>query len=474
MTAQSLTVLVVAEDRHLLRRLSRSLGAFGYSVFEAADHQQALVAVDAGTVDMMIVDGDPDIRAALDFCGTVDGRVHPGHVHTFLSVSEPSAGRLKEALEAGVDDFLTKPIVYGELLARLRAGARMSEFERRIAQQSRVDPLTNLPSRGAFFDRLRGELARARGMLRPELCVLVDIDFLERFNRVYGRAAGDLAIQAVAEKLGERRHDSDLLASFGAGRFALWIGEKSEEEVAAWANETAEAMAAIEIPWQEESLRLTVSFGIAGFQEGDHTPDVIIERAEDALVEAKCSGRNAVVCHGLYDRDAAHWADIATPGKLFESTVARDVMTPCTLVLRRDESAARAAELLMQTQLEGLPVVDTDGKLAGFVFLDTVLDGPSQQELGAMSVGEVTADDVPIYDEETDFATMMDFFTNDSRSLIGIAHKGRPAGFVTPNSLAALSMPLTAESFQPAGAYASESSYLAVSDLCPLDDVAAP
>jgi hypothetical protein len=65
----------------------------------------------------------------------------------------------------------------------------------------------------------------------------------------------------------------------------------------------------------------------------------------------------------------------------------------------------------------------------------------------------------------------MDFFTHDTRSLIAIVHEGVPTGFVTPNSLAALSMSLTADSFAPDGPYSSRSEYLAVADLSPLDDV---
>ena len=188
MTSRPLSVLIVARDRSILRRLSKALGAFGYAVREAADPSQGLASVEAITPDMMIVDSDPDPQSALDFCGTVGSRIHPGHIHTFLLIADPSVKALQEALQAEVDDFLVKPVVYGELLARLRAGARLLEFERRHARQAVADTLTGLPSRTAFHDQIDPELARGGGLYRAEACVLVDVDSLGRINRLHGTA----------------------------------------------------------------------------------------------------------------------------------------------------------------------------------------------------------------------------------------------------------------------------------------------
>ena len=87
-----------------------------------------------------------------------------------------------------------------------------------------------------------------------------------------------------------------------------------------------------------------------------------------------------------------------------------------------------------------------------------------------LAIDELLTTDIPTYDEETGFATLRDFFTHDSRSLILIVHKGRPTGFVTPDSLTTLSEPLTSESFAATGPYDAGSVYLRVPDLKGIGD----
>jgi len=470
MTPQPLRILIVAEDRRMLRHLSKSLGAFGYTVQQVADWQLALAVFDVDPPQLLLVDSQPDARAALEFCGSADRRVRPAYVHTFLMVRQPTPRELTEALEAGVDDFLEKPIVYGELLTRLRSAARVLEFERRLRQQSGADPLTHLPSRTLFSDRLRGVLSPSNAQSEPAACVLIDLDFFGRINHLHGRPAGDKVLRDVAEMLIRHCRQTDLAASFGGGRFAVLLGETSESDATTWTERLREALAKLDLPADESPLRLTASFGIVGLQQGFQSEEDVLESAESALHAAKNSGRDCTVRYGEFDGDAEAWADFAAPGKLFDRTLARHVMTPCTIVLDGDSTVAQAAELFRRCRVPALPVVDEDGKLAGLVSEESVLNGPSGVDLASLHLRDLLTTDVPTYEEEAGFTTLRDFLTRDSRSLIVIVNDGAPTGFVTPNDLAALSNPLTADSFAPNAPLTAGSEYLVVPDLCPLDD----
>jgi two-component system cell cycle response regulator len=465
-TSRPLRVLILAEQRKTLRHISRFLGAMGYEVQQATSAEQALAVMDVALPDFLIVDAEPATAGARDLCRLANPRPAAGHLYTLLMVHEPTLQELGQAIEAGVDDFLTKPIVYAEMLVRLRAGARMLEFERRLCQQSGVDPQTGLPNRHALVERLRRELAQGGEGRSLPACVVADVDFLRHVNLAHGLAAGDRLIGGVIEQLGCHCGSADLLASFGGARFGVLLPERSAAEATAWAEQARAALAEIEVDLGAGTVRPTASFGVAGCEDAATTAEQIVERAVQALQLAKSSGRNCVVTCGQLDGEAAAWADLAAPGKMFERTVARDVMVPCTLLLRPRQTVDQAAVLLRRTGLDEVPVVDTDGRLVGLAAAGMVLDQlcGSKGAASSPSIAEVMSTEVVSYDEQTPLAMLIDFFTRDARSLVVITHDGRPTGLVSTASLASLSEPLTSASFAPDRCHSSTSDYLLVTD----------
>ena len=470
MTAEPLQVLVVSGDRSLLRHLSRFLGAFGYTVQQAADHDLAARALHGAGSDLLIVDSEPSIGDALQLCGLAGQTAPPGRVHVFLLVREPDPQDLVDALEAGVDDFLTKPIVYGELLVRLRAGARARELERRLQQQQRVEPVSRLLSLSAFCRQADRKLGASPEGQPSGSCVVADVDFLDRINAAEGRAAGDAVIGAVADVLNGLCEGSDLLACFGGGRFAVWLSERSEEAAVEWAEQARAEVAEATVATGQAELRFTGSFGVAGRGEAARDCRELVRRALEALASAKSSGRDCVGRFGQFDDEANAWEELTTPGKLFEGTRVRDVMTPCAMVLRSDQSVAEAAALLRQTRLPALPVVDESKKLAGLVSDANLAAAPGGEEQSSRLLAEVMTTEVGSYEEETRFSELMEFFKLASSPLVVVVRNGWPTGLVSLKSLAAMSEPLNTESFAPAGPCSGTSQYLLVHDPCLIGD----
>ncbi|HUT77766.1 MAG TPA: diguanylate cyclase [Polyangia bacterium] len=462
-------ILIVSEQRKTLRHLSRFLGALSYRVWQATTTEEALAVLEASPPDFLIADSEPTTPSARELCRMAGRHSRHGPVYTLLMIQRPQAQEVMQAVEAGADDFLAKPIVYAELLVRLRTGARVLELERRLRQQSGTDRLTGLANREAFEDRLRGELARVRKNGIPPACVLVDVDFLGRVNHAHGVPAGDTVLCSVAGELERLCGPPRAVSCFGGGRFGVLVPESSAAEAAAWAEEVRAALSQWEIDLGGQTIRLTASFGAAGCEDGVPGAEELVRRASDALQSAKNSGRNCVVRFGQFDDESAAWTDLATPGRLFERTVARDVMTPCTLVLRARQTIEEATALLRQTGLSEVPVVDADGRLVGLLTAETVLDRPADSDASLARVAEVMSSEPARYEEDTPFATLVDFFSRDARSLVVIVRGGRPTGVVTTASLALLSEPLSTASFAPAGRYCAGSEYLLVADRAPAD-----
>ena len=119
MTHRPLTILLVSGNRLLLRRMSRFLDVFGYQVLQAADAVQAIAAAESAAPDFLIVDAAGDSPASLQLCRNVRRLATDNYMYSLLLASDPDFANLTEALEAGFDDFLLHPLVFGELLARL-------------------------------------------------------------------------------------------------------------------------------------------------------------------------------------------------------------------------------------------------------------------------------------------------------------------------------------------------------------------
>lgn len=466
MRAKALKVLAVVDDRAILRQLSKFLNLVGYAVVQTTDPRQALLTAEADRPDFLIVDAGLSARGGRELCRDLCGQDWPSHVYTLLLVEDPESREMIEALEAGVDDFLCKPIVFGELLARLRAGARVLEYERRARKQAGVEPLTGLPSRAAFLDRIQAAPAPTNSRGLSLACISLDLDFFRSFGHTHGRPASDQALQAVATTLRGLCQDGETAACFGDDHFCVLLPDASEVEATQWAERAHAAIGQLELKVGEGTSSITASLGVAACRAGECTPEELVERADEALQSAKRSGRDGVVRHSDLDDESKAWTMLAAPGKLFERTLARDVMTPSTLVITPDEPVSLAAALLRQSQLVAIPVVDENGKLVGLVSESSVPAGRADIERSSRRVRDVLSLDPPRYDEETTFAALMDFFTRDSRSLIVITNQDRPTGVVTRASLAALSEPLTSDSFAPSRPYTAASDYLLVAESC--------
>jgi diguanylate cyclase (GGDEF)-like protein len=147
------------------------------------------------------------------------------------------------------------------------------------ADAAGMDPLTGLPNRRSFDERLAGEGARLRRHGGEASVCVIDIDGFKRVNDTLGRAAGDDVLRAVAAHLGEIRGE-DTAYRIGGDEFALVLVATAEEGAAQAALRVAEA-----IRHDPACLGVSVSFGVASVGEED--PQGALDRADAAMYEAK-------------------------------------------------------------------------------------------------------------------------------------------------------------------------------------------
>ncbi len=456
-----LRALIVSGDRPLLRHISQFLSAFEYEVCQAEGRDGGLALCEAVEPEFVLLDAPRATTEQLDACRALKGTL-PGHSPFIFWLSAPLAAlEMTEVLEAGADDFLAKPLVYGEALARLRAGARLLEHRRRARGQNRLDPETGVLS-AAAFNRALSSVTVSGSRRAGAACVMVDIDAFGRFGLRFGQKAASEVLREFTRKLVEVATESVPVARCGNNRFVMLLRQKSEPEAATFAEKLRQTIAATVFKCAGQPVHLTVSCGVATTAD---EPSRTFDRLETALRGAKASGRNFVARYGQFDDETRSWSTLAQPGKLLETTTARHIMTPCALTLNADDTARRAKNFLERAHVAELPAVDGRGKLLGVVQADKLSNGHTPGPGDERLVSDVVDRNVATFDEFTRFSTVMEFFSRDPRPVAVVLHQDQPVGLLSRNSILALSRPLQSSTFQATAQPSLDSNYLVVPDL---------
>lgn len=471
MNPRPFSILIVSPDRLTLRRLSKFLEVFGYVVKQARDASQALAAAENSPPDFLIVDGTQGNATGLQLAREIRKSVFARRLYALLLVEQPEVSEIAAALEQGFDDFLTAPIVFGELLARLRAGARGIEFERRLTEQEPLDTVTGLATEGALASELERRGQRKKGTI-GWLAVL-DLDYFRRFAQRWSALETSALLRQVADRVAHKCSPDDFAAALVHDRLAVILVQENEDTAVKWAEQVLAAVAESPFTVADQPVPLTASCGLTPVVSGEKLV-ALVARCERAVGLSKASGRNCVTTTGDVERDADEWTEFAAAGKLFQTTLARHVMQPCPLLLHLDETVEQAHASLLLTNLPYAPVIDQEGKLAGIVSLDQLAGRMLQSKSrasGAAStnsvrlVRHVMNPEISRFDETTPLAELMEFFTLDGAPLAVIVKNKRPLGLVHCQGLATLNERLTTDCFANQGVKTGASSDLVVPEL---------
>ena len=160
-------------------------------------------------------------------------------------------------------------------------------------QKALIDPLTGLPNRAAWSERLEHEISQWQQHGNTLLLAMLDLDHFKRINDNYGHLAGDKVLKIIASVLRKRLRGTDFIARFGGEEFVLLmpgtvpaVGAKLLENLRA-------SIEACPFHFKGEPVTITVSMGLTAFKPGEHS-DMVLKRADQALYRAKHAGRNRV------------------------------------------------------------------------------------------------------------------------------------------------------------------------------------
>jgi diguanylate cyclase (GGDEF)-like protein len=275
-------------------------------VVVASDGDQAWeVLQGADAPPLAIVDWIMPGLTGVEICRRL--RIEQGqepYTYLMLLTSKNQKEDLIEGMDAGADDYITKPFDQHELQVRLRAGRRIVELQTQLRHQATRDALTGVYNRSKVFEVFHRELQRSIRERIPLGAILVDLDHFKSVNDTFGHLAGDEVLRVAAQRLQSSIRSYDVVGRYGGEEFLILMPNCDEAAARTQAERLRAVLAGDPVTLETAGGKrhgMTASFGVTisnPFAIGE-TPEGLLGTADEALYEAKRSGRNRVVFQAL-------------------------------------------------------------------------------------------------------------------------------------------------------------------------------
>lgn len=275
-----------------------------HEVASADTFEEALVRVKGGDFDLIVVSLGMRGFDGLRLCSQLRSLPEGRHVPILVVVSDGDRRKLTQALEMGVNDYLTRPVDKNELVARVRTQLRKKRYADRLRHNVQLslemaitDQLTGLHNRRYMSRHLATLLDNAKKNGRPLTFVIMDIDFFKRVNDSYGHDIGDEVLKEFAMRISANVRGIDLACRYGGEEFVVAMPDTDINLAYNIAERLRQSIekTPVQISRAPGQLNITISIGIATAEGTKDTADALLHRADQALYRAKRTGRNKVV-----------------------------------------------------------------------------------------------------------------------------------------------------------------------------------
>jgi two-component system cell cycle response regulator len=296
-------ILIAEDDLVSRRRLEANLHTWGYDVVVAVDGDKAWHALRAEEAPRLaILDWMMPGMDGIKICEEVRKLKREPYVYILMLTARDRKEDVVQGLEAGADDYLTKPYDAHELKARLRAGRRILALQEALLSardalrfQATLDPLTGLWNRTATLSALKRELVRGERQGASLAVLMADLDHFSRVNETYGHMAGDSVLRETAQRIRSVSRLYDTVGRWGGEEFFIIAPGCDRVEATKQAERIRDSISGKDVDLSEGMIRLTLSVSVVTTDDKKGLDSKsLIGAAEVALSRAKEMGRNRV------------------------------------------------------------------------------------------------------------------------------------------------------------------------------------
>jgi two-component system, cell cycle response regulator len=288
--------ILVAEDDTTTRLLfSATLRKLGHMITAVENGQEALSAWQNGDYPLIISDWMMPDMDGLQLCKMIRAETSLQYTYIILLTSMEGNDNYLEGMDAGADDFISKPFNEEGLVTRLRVAERILALHNKLYIQATHDSLTGVWNRAAIMDFLKVELERT---IRQGNCmgvIIADLDHFKKVNDTFGHPAGDAVLREAAQRMHRALRPYDRIGRYGGEEFLITAPNCDLNQTLALAERIRCAINIEPVKNQNVEISMTVSLGVAiGCNQSGENSGELIAAADEALYNAKKAGRNRV------------------------------------------------------------------------------------------------------------------------------------------------------------------------------------
>ena len=329
-------ILIADDDPSFRESLQRLLIQWGYEVQTVGDGSRAWEMVRSNPPDVVLLDWTMPGCSGPELCRRIRAREDPHPTYVILLSGRSRTEDSVAGLEAGADDYITKPVEFLSFRARIKVGVRMVKLQQQLADRARVleqtlaesrqleqdaaearrrehflafhDSLTGLPNRQLFVDRLNQTIAHTQRDHQLAAVLFLDLNGYKAINDTIGHCAGDQLLGLVAQRLKACVRESDTVARLGGDEFGVIASGLSRQvDAEAIATRILESLSD-SFTIENQSCTVGASIGISFWPADAEDVETMLRRADLAMYRAKRQGKNSYVFYnrspesGLHDR----------------------------------------------------------------------------------------------------------------------------------------------------------------------------
>jgi two-component system cell cycle response regulator len=298
--------VLIAEDDPVFRRILQScLQSWNYRVHACENGLDAWKALQQEHAPQMaILDWMMPGMDGIEICRRIRSLDQDPYRYVLLLTAKDDKHDVVQGLEAGADDYLTKPFDVDELHARVRAGKRILELQNELIKareslrfEALHDHLTGVWNRGAVLNLLQREVQRRQRSGEALGVIMADVDHFKNINDSYGHLVGDAVLAEVARRLTASVRGYDSVGRYGGEEFLIIAPGCDPKGLVVSAERLRGVIAESPIASTAGPIPVTLSVGLVSVNAGDSEPVehiALVQAADSALYRAKAAGRNRV------------------------------------------------------------------------------------------------------------------------------------------------------------------------------------
>jgi two-component system, cell cycle response regulator len=294
--------IVIAEDDPVSRRVLQAfLVKWGYDVISAVDGLEALRLLESADAPLIaVLDWMMPGLEGPQVCQRVRQIAGRPYTYIILLTAKAQKDDLLAGLEAGADDYLTKPFDAPELRARLLVGQRILDLQSNLISareellyRATHDSLTTISNRGVALDAVNREHSRQAREGGSFGVILMDLDHFKYVNDTYGHLCGDAVLRETARRIASCVRTYDTVGRYGGEEFLAVVPSSDATGTLKLAERIRQSIASSPVSTDAGGVPLTLSCGVAvSYPDSNMDPNTILRLADDALYSAKNNGRN--------------------------------------------------------------------------------------------------------------------------------------------------------------------------------------